>query len=156
MSILMLPRFIKTMQKNIQTINYVLANISQDKATSTYDGDWNVVAVLCHLRDFDEVFFNRAQQMLNADMPTIKPVDHAALAIENDYNNQNLQDVLATFTQHRATFTEWLAGLSEEQWYRGGVHPETGEYTILQQAIQVCTHDADHLEQMMRMLAESE
>lgn len=154
MPILTLSRFISAMEKNIKTINYMLDGVSQETAASTFDGDWNVIAVLCHLSDFDEIFLSRARLMNERNFPVLTPVDHEELATKNRYNEQMLEDVLARFTQHRATFTAWLKTLSEERWHRGGEHPENGEMSILEQAVQVCTHDADHIEQMARMLCQ--
>lgn len=145
-------RFIKTLQKNQQLFNYILADVSQETAANAWDGDWNAIAVLCHLRDFDKIFFERAKLMNETDRPTIEPRDHNQLAVDGDYNHQTLTTVLADFNAHRTQFIEWFETLPAERFARGGVHPENGAYTILEQAAQVVTHDIDHLEQLVRAL----
>lgn len=145
-------RFIKALHKNQQLINYILTAVPQETAASAWDGDWNVIGVLCHLRDFDQIFYERANLMNDTDNPTLTPRDHEQLAQAGDYNHQNLAEVLAQFNTHRTRFIEWLEALPAERFARGGFHPENGQITILEQAAQVATHDIDHLEQMMRAL----
>lgn len=148
-------RFIKTMHKNQQLINYLLTDVSQAAAVNAWDADWNVIAVLCHLRDFDQIFYERANQMNDEDNPTLTPRDHAQMAMDADYNSQELASVLAAFNANRTRFIEWFEALPAERFERSGVHPENGPITILEQAAQVITHDIDHLEQMTRMLQEN-
>lgn len=154
MAILSSERFIRTMRKSARIYQQTLASVGQKQATNTWDGDWNVVAVMCHLRDFEQVFFDRARQIINEEYPVLVPVDHEVLAIENDYNNQTLSEVLSAFSERRQAFLDWLEARNPADWNRKGVHPEHGDYTLLEQAIQVATHDVDHLEQVVRMLAE--
>jgi hypothetical protein len=63
--------------------------------------------------------------------------------------------VLSDFLAHRETFVAWFDALPEATWQRNGVHPEHGAYSIFEQAVQVATHDMDHLEQLLRMLKHS-
>ena len=153
MTVLSPARFISTMQKNAQLYAALLQNVSQQKAAETWDGDWNMIAVLCHVRDFDHIFMERAQQMQREDNPTLVPVDHEALAEEKDYNAQELQHVLDDFITHRQDFVTWFQSLDESDWEKHGIHPEHGSYSIFEQAVQVATHDIDHLEQLARMLS---
>jgi len=149
-------RFIKTMEKNLALFNYVLGELSQEEAAQAWDGDWNVIAILCHIRDFDEIFFERANLMNDVDNPTLEPRDHEQLAIERDYNNQNLADVLASFNAGRKRFIDWFKSLPPERFSRGGFHPESGNISILEQAAQIVTHDIDHLEQIVRALGHNQ
>lgn len=155
MSILTPARFLKTMRKNADMFKTILADIPQEQAANTWDGDWNVVAVMCHLRDFDRIFHERAQRMHTEENPELIPVDHEQLAEANSYNTQTLNVVLDDLLAHRAAFIAWFAGLAEADWQRAGLHPEHGAYTIFEQAVQVATHDIDHLEQLTRMLRQS-
>ncbi len=145
-------RFINTLKKNQHLINYVLENVSQETAANAWDADWNVIAILCHLRDFDRIFYERANLMNDTDTPTLIPRDHAQLATDGDYNHQNLAQVLSDFNAHRTQFIAWFEALPAENFKRGGFHPENGPMTILEQAAQIVTHDIDHLEQIVRTL----
>jgi hypothetical protein len=66
-----------------------------------------------------------------------------------------LRQAFAELSQLRARFREFFKGLTDEQWARAGLHPERGRFTVMDAALQVCTHDASHLEQITRILADS-
>lgn len=152
MAILSTDRFLRTMARTAKIINAILQDVSQEQAQNAWDGDWNTVAVMCHLRDFEAIFFERARLMDGEDNPALGPVDHEALATENDYNHQQLSEVLREFNETRAAFLEWLHGLTPEQFKKTGTHPEHEHFSIFEQVVQIGTHDVDHLEQMVRML----
>jgi hypothetical protein len=119
---------IALMSNTLKTLNNILADISQHDATTT--------------------------RILNEDKPTFIPRDHEALVIENAYNNQNLQAVLAQLNASRATFVTFFESLTPEQWERAGIHPEYGDFPMTRSAMQVGTHDANHIEQITRILKE--
>jgi len=147
---------ITLMSNTLKTLNNILADVSQHDATTYRDsGDgWTVLEVLCHLRDYDVIFHERAASILNEDTPTFVPRDHEALVIENAYNSQNLQAVLAELNASRANFIAFFESLTPEQWERKGFHPEYGEFPMTRSAMQVGTHDANHIEQITRILKE--
>ncbi len=147
---------IALMSNSLKILNTLVSDISQKDATTYRDsGDgWTVLEVLCHLRDYDEIFYQRANQILNEDNPTFVPRDHEALVIENAYNSQNLQSVLAELNTTRARFIAFFESLTPEQWDRNGFHPEYGEFPMTRSAMQVGTHDVNHIEQITRILKE--
>lgn len=147
-------RFIKLMQKNPITWAHILRGVSEEQAKSLRDGGdgWNIVEVMCHIRDFEVVFFERAQQIVNEDNPTLTPRDHETLVIENDYASQSLAPVFADYQATRGKFNAWLAERSPEDWTREGVHPVTGSLTLLDQVAQVALHELDHMEQVSHIL----
>lgn len=152
MTIFTPTRFIKALHKNQQLINHILADVPQETAASAWDGDWNVIAVLCHLRDFDQIFYERVNLMNDTDNPILTPRDHEQLAQAGDYNNQNLAEVLAQFNTQRTRFIEWFEALPADRFARSGFHPENGQITVLEQSAQMTMHDIDHLEQIVRAL----
>ena len=150
-------RHIGSMRKSVRAYQHILAGLSQEEATSYRDsGDgWTAVEIVCHLRDFDRIFFERAQRILNEDTPHLVPRDHEQLAQEGNYNAQNKDDVIADLIESRERMAQFFEGLSGDQWLRAGHHPEKTEpFTLAEAAAQVCSHDADHLEQLTRVLLE--
>ncbi|MCU0480643.1 MAG: DinB family protein [Anaerolineae bacterium] len=147
---------IALMSNTLKTLNNILSDVSQHDATTYRDsGDgWTVLEVLCHLRDYDVIFHERATRILNEDKPTFVPRDHEALVIENAYNQQNLQAALAELNASRANFIAFFESLTPEQWERAGIHPEYGDFPMTRSAMQVGTHDANHIEQITRILKE--
>jgi uncharacterized damage-inducible protein DinB len=149
-------RYIGMMQKTLAIWQNLLSGVSQEDATTFRDGPdgWTTLEVLCHVRDYDGFFLSRAKMMVEQEHPQLPAYDHEALAKEHAYNDQNLQKVLAELAASRQAFVAFFEGLDDAQWQRSGVHPARGEFTMLDAALQVCTHDADHLEQVTRILAQ--
>jgi len=144
------------MQKTCAALGHIVADISQEEATTLRDGadGWTIVEIVCHLRDFDGFFYDRAQMMVQQDNPMLPAYDHEALAIERQYNSQNLADTYAELQESRQRFVDFFQSLDDAQWERTGVHPESGPFGMLGSLMQVGIHDADHLEQITRVLAQ--
>ena len=58
-------RHISAMRLSIAVLDHILAGVPDEKARRLRDGadGWSVIEILCHLRDFDEIFYRRAQKM---------------------------------------------------------------------------------------------
>lgn len=154
-------RLLQFMQQTRDTLLHVLANVSQETATTlrdARDGDqgWTVLEVLCHLRDFDNIFRMRAKIMRYQDYPTLPPQDHHLFAIEGNYNQQQLVKVIEEFTDSRKKTILFFTGLTADLWPRAGIHPERGHFTMLDAALQVGWHDMTHIEQITRILFQNE
>lgn len=146
--------YIFYMQKTLNILDAIISHVSQEEATSKTDGPegWNVLSVMCHLRDYDQIFYDRVVLTLEQDNPQFPRYDHEALVIENEYNKQNLAAVFEEFVAKRRRFIALLNGLSPEQWQRTGVHPAYGPGNIIERARQVVFHDLNHTEQIVRVL----
>lgn len=154
-------RILQFMQQTHDTLRHLLANVSQETATTlrdAHDGDqgWTVLEVLCHLRDFDNVFRERVVMISEQDSPALPRYDHLKLAQEGNYNGQQLAQVLADFTASRQQTIRCFEQLDGAQWDRVGVHPERGRFTMLDAALQIGMHDTIHLEQITRILYQNE
>lgn len=151
-------RQISAMRLTCEILGHILANVSDADARALRDGPdgWSVIEVLCHLRDFDEIFHRRALKMLELDQPQLPAYDHEAMAIERDYQSQSVADAYGAFKKSRERFLEFFEELSAGQWTRGGVHPERGSFSMTDALMQVSAHDLDHLEQITRVLSKVE
>ncbi len=149
-------RYLTNMQRTCATLGHILQRVTQEQATTLRDGEdgWTVLEVLCHLRDFDGFFYDRAVMMLEQENPLLPKYDHEALAIERNYNGQNLQEVYAELAESRSRFVAFFQALTPEQWERAGIHPERGHFSVTDAALQVCSHDIDHTEQITRILTQ--
>ena len=88
------------------------------------------------------------------DAPRFPIWDQYALVTENAYNQQNLREVLNTLLKSRKALQETFTALPAELWERTGVHPEYGDYSMTDVALQVGWHDVNHMEQITRILNE--
>lgn len=150
-------RHINLMEKTLQILVNMLDDVNQKKATTLRDlndgaDGWTTLDVVCHLRDFDEIFHNRARMMIEEDDPQLPAFDHEALVIENEYADQDLAEVVDELIASRKQFIRFYQGLSSEQWERAGTHPESGQFSLTDSVMQVGHHDVTHIEQIVRIL----
>ncbi|MGH2561000.1 MAG: DinB family protein [Thermomicrobiales bacterium] len=116
------------------------------------DGGWGVVEVLPHLRDWEEIYLERAHLMVEEDAPHLPAYDDALWAIERDYRGQDPRETFAQFRALRGQLVELLRGLPAEVWERRGEHGVFGSVTLHWLADHVCDHDGEHLQQALDAL----
>ncbi len=143
-----------------QVYGHVISTITQEQARTWRDQNdaphgWTALEVLCHMADYDDIFYQRACMILQEDDPHLPNYDHNALAVEHAYNQQDKDEVYARLTQSRARFIDFFQNLTDEQYERAGVHPERGHFTLWDALMQVSTHDARHLEQLTRIIRDA-
>lgn len=117
------------------------------------DGGWGVVEILPHLRDWEEIFLERARRIVNEDRPRLPGYDDELWAIERDYRGQDPWATLEHFRRLRQEHVEYLRALPPEAWSRVGVHGYYGEITLQWMENHVCDHDQEHLRQARDALA---
>lgn len=145
------------MQKTVEVLGNILKPVSQEQAMTLCDGaeGWTILEVVCHLRDCDEIFYERAVLILEQEFPVLAPYDRNRMAVERRYNEQNLKQVYADLVKSRQRFSDFFYNLSNEQWERAGQHPEESPFTVTEAAMQVSRHDLIHIDQITRILAGS-
>jgi hypothetical protein len=145
---------INMMETTARTLGHLLAPVSQEQATTLRDGldGWTTVEVVCHLRDFDGFFRGRAEMILAEETPNLPAYDHEAIAIEREYNDEQLTDAYNALLESRAATKALFERLTPEQWERAGIHPESGYFTLTDAVRQVGMHDLTHIEQILKIL----
>ena len=150
---------ISGLKKSYRVFGLTIEGITQEQAKSIYDGPdgWNILEIMCHVRDYQEIFFGRIKQIINEDNPTFKVYDEIAreaLVIDNDYANQNLRETYDEYAATRQKLIEFLSSLTEDQWQRPGIHPMIGNVDITVPIFHTIIHDVDHAEQIGRIVAQ--
>jgi hypothetical protein len=151
-------RFIVDAKRTPVLLHALLNGVSQERAMAATDGPdgWSVVQVVGHLRDFEGFFRDRVELMLSQENPELPAYDHEALAIERDYQHQDLRAAAADLLERRRGFLALFERLSPEDYVRGGVHPENGPITVFDALVQLTHHDLTHLDQIARCLGLSD
>ncbi len=155
MALLDKGKALRSLPKTPALLRYILQNVTQEQAMNSWDGDWNVVFVVCHLRDLEAAYLQRLHLMLEQENPTFPGNDQRAMALERGYAQADLGTALAEFEALRREFIAVLRSLTDDQWERRGQHPYFGETTILTQAVNNAIHDLDHIEQIARALGKT-
>jgi uncharacterized damage-inducible protein DinB len=143
------------LNKSLKVVEHILSTASPADLTTYRDGGsgWTVLEVLCHLRDFEAVFFERARLIVEQDYPDLPFPDPPQLARERRYNEQDVRTVFEEWTATRVDHLAYLEGLAEEDWERAGNHPVRGRYTLHDGLLLAAWHDVNHMEQMVKILA---
>jgi hypothetical protein len=148
-------RHLLLMQRTLKAIGHVIRATPTEDLTTWRDGGpdgWTALEALCHLRDFNAIFHERAKQVLTEDTPRFIPRDHLQMVIDRQYNQQDPLAVLQDMEAERARLVATYEAATPEQLQRTGIHAEYGLLTLYDLMQQVGHHDADHLEQITRIL----
>ena len=110
--------------------------------------EWSVLEVCCHLRDDAEIEGQRVRRLVEDDEPALASYDQEALARERDYRGDDIQRVRTALRAFWGGLAYQLEGLTDEQWERGGSHPEIGRVTVRSRAELAVEHAEEHLSQL--------
>lgn len=142
------------MEMGLNTIDAIFSTSKPDDLTTFRDGGdgWTVLEVLCHLRDFEAVFMERASLTVEQDNPALPYPDPDELAKTNDYNTQKIADVFDAWKRIREAHLMFLRGRAEADWERPAQHPKRGNFTLHDQLFLTSLHDSLHIDQIMKIL----
>lgn len=145
-----------SMENNLKTVASLLKIFPASDLTSYRDGGtgWTVTEVICHLRDFEAIFLERATLTLNQDMPELPVPSPDEVAAANHYSKDTPENALAGWQENRAKLLAFYRGLQASDWERVAMHPVRGKLTLLDQLTLAAQHDTLHFEQLTRVLAE--
>ena len=138
-------------------LSVILKDVSQKKAQTARDGadGWTVLEVLGHMNEFEQAFFQRSRLIVETEMPKFPALDPEALANAHHYNDQKLAEVLASYITQRRAHLAYVQALAPEQWQRKGIHPASGEITLIENVTNTTLHDVNHIEQIIKALGVS-
>ncbi|MBZ0279194.1 MAG: putative metal-dependent hydrolase [Anaerolineae bacterium] len=121
--------------------------------TEFIHGEWTVAQNVHHVADSHMNAFIRTKLLLTEANPTIRPYDQDKFAERVDSFDAPIQYSILLL---RGLHHRWVAlfeSLSEAEWARPGVHPESGSITVESILITYSDHGAGHLDQISRTLA---
>ena len=115
--------------------------------------NWAPKEVVCHLRDTEEAFGSRFEQILAMDVdPKLGGPVADRWAEERQYLRNDAAEALAAFRKRREENLATLRGLTPAQWNKGAIHPVRGRMTVDTFLNLMAWHDDNHLDQLGRAL----
>lgn len=146
-----LYELIGALARTPDTIAAQIANISdEDSRSRKADYEFSVVENICHLRDLEvEGYTVRIGRILNEEQPFLPDIDGGRLAVERDYNKQNIQEALAAFAIARGSNVRELRNLVPEHLTRAGTLEGVGSVTLEKLLVMMQEHDQGHTEDLL-------
>jgi DinB superfamily len=115
--------------------------------------NWAAKEIVCHLRDTEEAFGGRFEQILAMDVdPKLGGPSADRWAEERQYLRNDATEALAAFRKRRGETLEIFGKLTPAQWDKGGIHPVRGRITLDAFLTLMAWHDDNHLDQLGRAL----
>jgi hypothetical protein len=114
--------------------------------------NWAAKEVVCHLRDTEESFMGRFEQIMAMSEPKFLVVNPDRWAEDRQYSRCDVQEAIAAFRRRRREAVEYIRKLGPEQLARAGVHATRGRLTADDVVSMMAWHDDNHLDQLRRAI----
>jgi hypothetical protein len=108
-------------------------------------GEWSVIELVCHLRDYAEIFNSRIMRAVSEDNPRVASYDNEDLAMSREYISQDIDQVLSAFSRIRTNMLAALGRLTEDDWRRTVQHSTWGDPSIEWLTNRCAQHELEHL-----------
>lgn len=126
---------------------------SHEQLTTRPDKDkWSIAEILAHLAEDEIATAWRYRQMLEHSGLELGGFDQDLWAQVGSYGSRVPHESLALFRLLRNVNLQFLQQITSDQWECFGVHVERGRITIRDLAVHMAGHDANHIEQIRRIL----
>jgi DinB superfamily len=139
--------------KTADELSQLIAGVSDEALRARPRPDkWSVGEILAHLAEDEIATAWRYRQMVEHSGLDLPGFDQDLWAKLGDYGARSPQDSLMLFLLLRQANLQFLRGLTPEQWECHGMHAERGRVTVRELATHMAGHDANHLQQVRRVL----
>jgi hypothetical protein len=138
-----------------ELIGELIANATPEELSTRPAKDkWSIAEILAHLAEDEIATAWRYRQMVEHNGIDLAGFDQDLWARLGNYRARDPQDSLALFRLLRNANLQFLSELSNQQWECCGIHAERGRITVRDLASHMTGHDANHVEQIRRLVAE--
>ena len=116
-----------------------------------FPGKWSAREIVHHLADSESISAQRLRRLLSEEHPVIQGYDQDAWAILLRYNLRDHAPSLEMFRAARATTTQLLHEMGDDDWKRAGWHTESGLYSATTWLQIYAGHAHNHAAQIHRL-----
>lgn len=140
-------------RKTPKILEELLRHASPEQLTTRPSPNkWSIGEILAHLAEDEIATAWRYRQMVEHNGIELAGFDQDLWARMGDYASRAPEDSLAMFRLLRAANLQFLSQLTSGQWECFGIHAERGRITVRDLAVHMAGHDANHMEQIRRIL----
>ncbi len=142
-----LVRQLEAMPERVQLL---VKGLAEDQCRwKPSDNEFSALENVCHLKDIEEEGYGvRIRKLLEEREPFLNDLDGARLAIERDYNHQDIVDALNRFTTARRGNVTVVKDLPLTELDRQGTFEGVGPVTLGRLLEMMHEHDSAHLEEL--------
>lgn len=135
---------IRTLQLLPERLRAAVSGLTESQLDKRYrEGGWTVRQVVHHIADSHANAYVRMKLALTEDWPIIKPYDEAAWANLPD-SKLPVEVSLALIDALHQRWVSLLEMLSDEDFYRGYIHPASGRQNLAQVLAMYEWHSRHH------------
>jgi len=148
-----LERFLVALGETPEVLRQLLKNVPFDRiGWKPSQNEFSLLEHICHLRDIEiEGLAARLKRLQNEDNPNLPNIDGDRLAVERDYNRQEIDSASVAFTSARTSNIALLRNLPLEALDRPGNLEGVGIVTAWKLISVTAEHDAEHLRVMREL-----
>ena len=117
-------------------------------------GKWTACEIVHHLADSEMNGAIRLRKLLTEEGTQIQGYDQEIFAARLRYNERDIAPALEAFRAARATTSQILDTMTEDDWAREGTHTESGRYTAEDWLRIYAAHAHNHAAQIRRLREE--
>lgn len=138
----------------IQQLKSLTADIPQGTLIFRPDGKWSVKEHIGHLILLEALWRLRFMDIReNKEEMTLADTENRATS-EGGFNENDLSDLLARFSEERTITMRLLESMSETDLSKCSRHPRLGQsFRVVDLAYFVCEHDSHHFESICEIKA---
>lgn len=134
-------------------LRYIATGLDDEAIRSRpSQGGWSTIEVVGHLVDVERRAIDRIDEIQREDNPVVQGVDESEMVAEAGYQEQLLEDVLATFEALRNERLAKLEAIDESVWQRQCTFAGFGPATLEEHTGHLCNHDVNHITQIVRQI----
>ena len=136
-------------------VRVLVENLGEgEKRWKPKEDEFSATENVCHLRDIEEEGYSvRIRKLLEETDPLLADLDGARLALERDYNRQNMFNALERFTSARSGNVAAVRSLPPEDLSRQGTFEGSGPITLAKLLLMMREHDRSHLTELESLRA---
>lgn len=118
------------------------------------EGRFTPREVIAHVADWEPILRERMKTAIASPGAAIQGIDEGQMAIDHNYKGSNVEEQLRIFERERKITTEFINGLTPEDYDKFALHSERGRITVADMANMLLGHDIYHLDQLSAYLEE--
>ena len=140
-------------ERTPELIAALIAGSTQERLRERPGKDkWSIGEILAHLAEDEIATAWRYRQMVEHDGIDLGAFDQDMWARLGNYQGRDPEESLELFRLVRQANLLFLHGLSQEQLEHWGIHAERGRITVRGLTAHMAGHDANHVEQIRKIL----